>query len=258
MSDGTSPRLEPRAQHSHSWDLTPLFANWQQWRECCSRLTSLIHDYEALRGSLAGGPAQLALAFKLAGEVGAMVERVCSYAALAYHRDHQNQVIYARLQQADKAHASWVDAQSWFAPEVLRIASSTLREWLTTCEELALYRFAVDRICRNKIHILSESSEMLISTTVATGEPARAYIALSTMDFECPTVRLSGGETVALSRSRYDHVLMTEPSQADRSAAYHAFHRAYAKNINTYAALYRSILQRDWSVARARRYTTSL
>ena len=63
---------------------------------------------------------------------------------------------------------------------------------------------------------------------------------------------------MTLTYGQYRALLETNRRQDDRAAAYRAFHRAYADNQNTYAALYNGVLQRDWFHARARGYATTL
>jgi len=46
--------------------------------------------------------------------------------------------------------------------------------------------------------------------------------------------------------------------QADRAAVFHTFYETFAANLNTYAALYNGVCQRDWFGAMARRYGTTL
>src|SRR5688572_31375995 len=50
----------------------------------------------------------------------------------------------------------------------------------------------------------------------------------------------------------------TNRHQPDRAAAFHAFHATFAANANTYAAVYNGVLQRDWFIAQARQFTSTL
>jgi oligoendopeptidase F len=88
--------------------------------------------------------------------------------------------------------------------------------------------------------------------------PHDSYAALTTADMKFPSIALQRGETVTLSYGQYRAILETSRTQEDRAAAYRAFHRAYADNQNTYAALYNGVLQRDWFHARARGYASTL
>jgi oligoendopeptidase F len=51
---------------------------------------------------------------------------------------------------------------------------------------------------------------------------------------------------------------MTSRSQADRRAAFRGHYSTFAATLNTYAALYHAVCQRDWFHARARGYATTL
>jgi oligoendopeptidase F len=73
-----------------------------------------------------------------------------------------------------------------------------------------------------------------------------------------PEITLAGGERVTLSYGQYRALLETNRRQEDRAAAYRAFHKSFADNQNTYAALYNGVLQRDWFHAQSRGYRSTL
>ena len=58
--------------------------------------------------------------------------------------------------------------------------------------------------------------------------------------------------------ARYRAILATNRVQADRATAFAAHHQPFADHLNTYAALYNGVLQRDWFHAQARGYATML
>jgi oligoendopeptidase F len=69
---------------------------------------------------------------------------------------------------------------------------------------------------------------------------------------------LPGGSEVTLTYGQYRAILATNRSQVDRAAAFDEFHKLYQTNVNTYASLYNGVLQRDWFVAQARGYKSTL
>jgi oligoendopeptidase F len=71
-------------------------------------------------------------------------------------------------------------------------------------------------------------------------------------------VRLSNGSDVSLTYGQYRAILATNRNQADRATVYHEFHRMYENTVNTYASLYNAVLQRDWFLAQARGYKSTL
>ena len=81
---------------------------------------------------------------------------------------------------------------------------------------------------------------------------------LSTADARFPTITLSTGESVQVSYGQYRKLLATCRRQADRRKAYEALYDTYATSLNTYAALYNGVMQREWFHARARGYASTL
>ena len=107
--------------------------------------------------------------------------------------------------------------------------------------------------------MLDDKGEHLLSLASRfSSAPNDAYAALSTADVKHPTVTLSTGAEVTLTYGQYRAILATNRNQADRAAAFAAFHKLFEANVNTYASLYNGVLQRDWFHAQARGYRSTL
>jgi oligoendopeptidase F len=192
-------------------------------------------------------------------DMGALSYRVWYYASLHYDEDQRNNEINARRQQVQILFAKQQQASSWFNPEVLAIPIETVRGWLDTNTDLALYRFAIESLFHEQEHVLDEQGERLMSFAGRFNSvPYDSYSALTTADVKYPSMTLTNGSHVTLTYGQYRALLETNPNQDDRAAAYRTFHQTFADNQNTYAALYNGVLQRDWFHARARGYKTTL
>ena len=209
--------------------------------------------FKAFQGTLGEGSDRLLAAYRAMDEMGALAYRVWYYAALQYDQDQRDNTVNARRQQVQILFARQQQASSWFNPELLAIPIETIRGWLDAHAGLAVYRFAVESLFHEQEHVLDERGERLMSYAGRFNSiPHDSYAALTTADMKFPSITLSTGERVTLSYGQYRAVLETNRVQDDRASAYRAFHRAYAENQNTYAALYNGVLQRDWFHARAR------
>src|SRR5437016_2441561 len=144
---------------------------------------------------------------------------------------------------------AWKEAEAgaWFDPELLSIPLSTVQEWMASSPKLALYRFAIEDLYRQQEHVLDDKGERLLSLSSRfSSTPYDAYAALSTADLKHPSIVLPSGAEATLTYGQYRAILATNPNQADRAAAFHEFHKVYDATVNTYAALYNGVLQRDW------------
>lgn len=243
----------------YKWDLSAIFTDWAEWESGYGELDRGIEGMRALEGTLASGGEHLLRALKTQDTLGQLAYRVYYFTVLRFDEDQRDNNINARKQQVQLLLARWGQATSWFNPELLRIPLETVREWMTQSEELAVYRFYIENLFRQQEHVLDQSGERLLALGARlSGVPNDAYAALSTADAKFPTITLSNGERVQVSYGQYRRLLITSREQPDRAAAYEALYDTYSASLNTYAALYNGVMQREWFDARARHHKTTL
>ncbi|MEW5983209.1 MAG: oligoendopeptidase F [Acidobacteriota bacterium] len=241
------------------WDLASIYGTWDEWREAYARLEDLIDAFPARRGTLSSGPEHLLAAFRASDELGQLAYKVYYYPSLRYDEDQRDNDVSARYQQVQILFARWQQATSWFNPEMLAIPLATVRSWMDGDADLALYRFAIENLFRQQEHVLDDKGERLLSLASRYADaPSDAYSALSTADARPPAITLSDGRSVKVTYGEYRSILATSRVQADRAAAFRAYHHAYEAVRNSYASLYNAVCQRDWFLAQARGYRTTL
>jgi oligoendopeptidase F len=243
----------------YTWDLSAIFTDWSAWEAGFRDLDRGIEAFSQFEGTLAQGPERLLASLQERDRIGQLSYRVWYYPNLQYDQDQRDNAINARRQQVQLLLARWSQAESWYAPELLRIPLGTVRQWLDGSSALALYRFYLEDLFRQQKHVLDEAGERLLSLSSRLGTvPQDAYAALSTADAEFPTITLASGESVQVSYGQYRKLLATCRQQSDRRKAYEALYDTYAASLNTYAALYTGVMQREWFQARARGYASNL
>jgi oligoendopeptidase F len=124
---------------------------------------------------------------------------------------------------------------------------------------LGPYRFPILDAYRRAAHTLDEKGERLLSLAGRfTATPSETYSELSTSDIKFPTLTLADGASVTLTPGSYAALLENNRNQGDRAKAAAAHVGAYATTAHTFASLYNAVLQRDWFVAQARNFPTTL
>jgi oligoendopeptidase F len=261
-SASEAPALVPPREAvapQYTWDLSAIFADWTAWEAGYRDLEAGIENFRRFEGTLAEGPSRLLDCLRERDRIGQLSYRVWYYPSLLYDQDQRDNAVNARRQQVQLLLARWSQVESWFAPELLRIPLATIRAWMDESSDLALYRFYLEDLFRQHEHVLDEKGERLLSfASRLGGVPYDAYAALSTADARFPTITLTTGESVQVSYGQYRKLLATCRSQEDRRRAYEALYDTYAVTLNTYAALYNGVMQRDWFEARARGYASTL
>jgi oligoendopeptidase F len=256
-----APPLRDRDQipDRFKWNLKNIFADWDAWHAAYDRLEKSIAAFAESQGTLAKGPDRLMAALRLRDDIGQLEYKVWYFASLWYDQDQRDNQINARRQQVQILFAKAAQASAWFEPELLQIPLATVQHWMAADAELAVYRFFIEDLYRQQEHVLDDKGERLLSLSSRfSAAPNDAYAALSTADVKHPVVHLSTGAEATLTYGQYRAILATNRNQADRAAAFHAFHTVYEAAANTYASLYNGVLQRDLFYAQARGYQSTL
>ncbi len=261
----TETPIDPRERtrenipEAFTWNLSDIYPSWSAWEAGLGEFERMLSGYAELRGTLAQGPERLLKAFRLGDDLGQLSYRIWYYAGLNYDQDQRDNSANARRQKVQILFAKAAEARSWFTPELLRIPLGTVRAWMSTNPDLATYRFAIESTYHQQEHVLDEKGELLLSLSSRLGDvPHDVHSMLANADIKHPVITLHDGKQVTLTYGQYNALLQTNRHQPDRAAAFEAFHATFAANANTYAAVYNGVLQRDWFIAQARQFTSTL
>ena len=254
-----APKERADIDDKYKWNMSDIYSDWNAWEQDLQRLEGLMDGYSELKGTLSAGPESLLRAFTMREELSLIADRVQTYAGLIRAIDNRDNEVYAKLQQVQILFSKFGTATSWFAPEMLAIPWETMETLFADNPELAPYRFGVEDLYRQQAHVLDEKSERLLSYfSRFSGNPGNVYDQLSTADIQFGTITLSTGEEVQISEGEAGRIFATSRIHEDRKAAFLERNGTYNKNINTYAASYDGICQRDWAFAQARNYESTL
>jgi len=260
-----TPMAQERSQKrdeipdQYKWNLNDIYANWQEWEKGLAELDQKMKVIAGLKGTLGKGAQHLLKALKLQDDMGILAYRVFRYPQLMRDTDTRNQEVSGRLQQVRILLSKFGVATSWINPELLQIPWETMKKWLDSTAEFAPHRFNLGNLYRQQAHVLDEEKENLLALyNQFRGTPRSIYSELSTSDIKFPTIKLSDGKDVQMTMGNYGKILATNRSQEDRKKAFEAHYNVYKDNMNTYAAIYQGVCQRDWAVARSRKYKSTL
>jgi oligoendopeptidase F len=252
-------RTREEIPEHYTWNLSDIYPDWDAWEAGLKEFETRLAGYAELRGTLGQGPDRLLKAFKLEDDLGQLSYKLWYYSGLTYDQDQRDNAANARRQRVQILFAKAEEARSWFTPELLRIPLETARAWMSANADLAVYRFAIERLYHQQEHVLDEKGEHLLSLSSRfSSTPHDTHSMLSTADVKHPTITLHNGQQVTLTYGQYNALLSTNRHQPDRAAAFQAFHETFGNNANTYASIYNSVLQRDWFIAQAREYKSTL
>ena len=173
--------------------------------------------------------------------------------------DSTDEIASIKMQEIEMIFGKFAVEVAWLDPEILEIPQATMKEWIEKYPELKTREFPLMELYRLKNHLLDEGKEKLLSYySQFMGSTGDIYGELSISDIKWNKIKLSSGEEVEVTNGVYSKILSTNRNQDDRKLAFEALYGSYNNSKNTFAAIYRAIVQRNVATARARNYASSL
>ena len=245
------------------WDLTSLYRDDEDWEAAFSQLSLKVDAVAAFEGKIAqtdndGAAAAQCIRALLEAEteLDLLLSDLFAYANLRRSEDTrapQAQKMYARI------YAKYVEAvtrTAFVQPQILSLSEETLKSAVEK-EELAPYRFLMEKLLRQKPHTLSEKEEALLARF---GEvfaaPGQIADNLQDADMVFEPVMDAEGQEHELTGSNYI-LLQTSPDRTLRENARRTFYKGYRQHINTFASTYAGAVKAAAAQAQVRGYASS-
>jgi oligoendopeptidase F len=243
----------------YKWDLSPIYPDWTSWENDCARVSTMIDTLAGMKGQTTQGAQSLLNVLQYNDRVSELVNRITLYADLSYVTSQADNDLNAKSQQAAILGVRQSDATTWLQPELLQLPWETVKGWIDQTPGLAIYRYTLDDLFRLKPHTLDEKGEKLLSYFSSfNNTPDAIYSGFIYSDIQYNDYVNKSGDTILLTEPQIWYQIRTNRDQAERRNMFSTFYKAYDDYVDTYAAMYNSVLQRDWAEARARNYPTAL
>lgn len=243
----------------YKWDLNDIYPNWNQWEVDLVKLKELMTEIPKYQGEISKNPKTFVEFIDLEEKISRLLDKIYLYPYLQRDLDSTNEVASVKLQEIESIYANYSISSSWITPEILTIPKETMVMWINENPTLEPNRFPLMEIYRLQEHVLSADKEKLLSYFGQyLGVPSDIYSELSTSDIKWNDVELSDGSKTTVTNGVYSKVISTNRNQEDRKKVFEALYNSFNINKNTYASIYKSILQRDFATAQSRNYKSSL
>lgn len=243
----------------YKWDLNDIYPNWNQWEADLVKLKELMTEIPKYQGEISKNPKTFVEFIDLEEKISRLLDKIYLYPYLQRDLDSTNEVASVKLQEIESIYANYSISSSWITPEILTIPKETMVMWINENPTLEPNRFPLMEIYRLQEHVLSADKEKLLSYFGQyLGVPSDIYSELSTSDIKWNDVELSDGSKTTVTNGVYSKVISTNRNQEDRKKVFEALYNSFNINKNTYASIYKSILQRDFATAQSRNYKSSL
>ncbi len=246
-------------EDKYKWNLKDIYLSWDEWDKDLKRFKELVKEIPKFKGQAKKkAEAYIELEEKIE-EISRVLDKLYLYPYMLKDLDSTDEIASVKMQEIEMAYTDYAVDTAWIAPELLEVSEETMKEWIEKYPILKIREFPISEMYRLRKHILSEDKEQLLSHYGQfMGSSSDIYAELSISDIKWNTVKLSTGEELAVSNGVYSKILSTNRNQDDRRLAFEALYKSYENSKNTFAAIYRAIVQKNVASSRARNYESCL
>jgi len=236
-------------------DLFPSLEAWQAEKESLSKRIAQID--EKVKDWTSSAQSMLAL-LDLIDEIDQRSSRLSSYASHQGNTDMGNN-LFQRMEGEIRSILVQLNSRlAFLQPDILALGAEKFSAFLKAEPKLAVYRFTIESILREKDHILPGDQQRIASLTgLFAGTPGRASGQLNDVELPPAELTLSDGQKVILNYPAYMR-LRASKNAADRTSVMTAFWKNQKKFENTLAILQDGAIKQHWFNAQIHNYPDCL
>jgi oligoendopeptidase F len=251
--------IREQIEEKYKWNLDDIYSSWQTWEADVTRMQELMQKIPTFKGKIKESPIDFVELMTLEEELSKTLDKVYLYPYMMKDLNSKDQIASVKLQEIQAIYNAYSISTAWITPEILEIPQEIMTQWIIEYPALKPYEFSLMETYRLQRHVLSAEKEKLLSYFGQyQGAPSTIYGELSTTDIKWNIVKFSDGLETPVTNGIYSKVISTYKNQKDRKKAFEALYKSFDTSVNTYAAIYRALLQRDFANAQARGYKTTL
>lgn len=236
----------------YKWDLSPIIASKNEFEKLFKEVEISSKEFAGYAGKLSDKKKLLEF-LNLERDVSHKLERLFVYASMKKDENGKDSESVALVSRAGGLSSSVSAASSFATPELSSLDVTYLKS-LMADKEFIDYTRSLERIIRNKAHILSAAEEKIVAQGGEVFSSFRdIFSMIDNVDIEFPETSDGKGGNVKLSHGTYS-VMLSHPKQEVRLEAFQKYYSAYKKQLNTIASIYTSAVKKDWFLNKIRNF----
>ena len=253
-------RIPERSEQNpeYTWAIEDIYADDSFWRTDLEKLKTMPQRLIAFKGKLSESGNTLLEFLTLSDEISVLCDSLGNYAQRKSDEDTANSVYQAMTGQLTNVYVEINSVLSFATPEMVSVSDERMEELYTEAPELELYRTHLDRIRKQKDHILSDAEEKILALSVEMAQsPENIFSMFSDADLKFPDATDKDGIKHQVTHGSYIPLVQSK-DRTLRKSAFESMYHTYANFKNTCAATLSAQVKALNFYAKARKYNSTL
>lgn len=235
-----------------TWDLERMFASEEEIESCIAEVREGLERVEELKADMKKNLYPL---FDLEEELGRKMEKLYVYASMKKDEDSTVSKSQKRILEMEILLSKFQAIFSFVSPYLLSLSDEEVEE-LKKHERYEHYKLMLERVFRNKEHMLSKEQEYILSSLQEVmGATENTYDMLSYADMEFPIIE-STPDKERLTHTNYVKML-TDKDREIRKEAFEKMYETYGRFENTFASTLYGSVKANSTTARLRHFESA-
>ena len=188
----------------YKWDLTRIFKDENDYNNSIKRVNEILERIPEYKGRILENENTLFELLELDTEMDKLLSKIYVYSYLGFYDNMADVKFQQYKESASSLMVKASSITSFIIPEILSSEFTLIEEYISKINKLELYRKVLEKIFRDKPHVLSEKEEKILSDL---GEimdiPSDAYDAINNIDVSFGKIKDEEGKKVELTSSNY-------------------------------------------------------
>ena len=253
-------RIPKRSEQNpeYTWKLEDIYPTDEAWKADLEKLKAMPEKVLKYKGKLSEKGENLLNLLRLSDEISVLCDSLGNYAQRKSDEDTANATYQAMTGQLMNVYVAINSAMSFETPEIVAVPDETLNSFYRNIPELELYRKHLDKIRKQKDHVLSDAEERIMALTGEMAQsPENVYSMFSDADLKFPDAIDKDGNKHQVTHGSYIPLVQSS-DRILRKSAFESLYHTYDNFKNTCAATLSAQIKMLHFYSKARRYNSTL
>lgn len=253
-------RIPKRSEQNpeYTWAIEDIYADDSLWKADLEKLKKMPERLTSFKGKLGESGRTLFEFVSLSDEISVLCDSLGNYAQRKSDEDTANSIYQAMTGQLTNVYVAINSALSFETPELVAISDEKLEMFYSETPELELYRKHLDKIRKQKEHVLSDAEEKILALSGEMAQsPENVYSMFSDADLKFPDATDKDGINHQVTHGSYIPLVQSK-DRVLRKSAFESMYHTYDNFKNTCAATLSAQVKALNFYAKARKYNSTL
>ena len=247
-----------KIEEKYQWDLTKIFKSSKEFNQLFEEVKENIKDFSKYEKTMDKNATNFYNTINSYYEISRKLEKLAVYTSLQFDTDTSNNKNQSLKIKVSNLYDEWSKVNFFVVPTILKKEYTDIERYYKEEPRLKEYETVLKREFRYKEHTLTDTEEKLLSNmTKIFNNNYITYELLKDSDMTFDDIEDENNKKVKLTCSNYS-IYIESKNRRVRKEAFTTLYKTYKQFINTYASTLSGAINENMTIAKIRKYNSTI